>query len=326
MAALAVALLSLARLSAVQDARATPAALETLWLRPSFAVIGGAGANIGVQLGDDGVIVVDGGDAARAADVTTAVERVSPRSIRYVIDTSADADHVGGNQVVAKAGRTLFILNALGQGLTGGGAAAILSVEAVLRRMSAPGASQAYPVAAWPTETFETGRKYMYLNGEGIEVRHQPAAHTDGDAVVYFRKSDVVMAGDIIDTRHFPVIDVARGGSIQGEIAALNALVDLAIPSVPIVSSTEAGTYVVPGHGYVLDQLDVVEYRDMVTIIRDRIRALRSEGRSLDEVVAANPTAGYTARYGADTGPWTTRQFVEAIYQGVAPGERGGGR
>jgi cyclase len=154
----------------------------------------------------------------------------------------------------------------------------------------------------------------MYLNGEGIEVLHQPAAHTDGDVMVFFRRSDVVVAGDVLDTTRFPMIDVAKGGTIQGEIAALNRLVDLAIPSVPIVSREE-GTLVIPGHGRVCDQLDVVEYRDMVTIIRDRIRDLVKVGSTLEQIKAASPTRGYTRRYGSDTGPWTTNNFVEAIYQ-----------
>ena len=153
----------------------------------------------------------------------------------------------------------------------------------------------------------------MYINGEGIEVLHQPAAHTDGDSVVFFRRSDVVVAGDVIDTTRFPVIDVARGGSIQGEIDALNRIVDLAIPSIPFDWRDE-GTLVIPGHGRLFDQLDVVEYRDMVVIIRDRIRAMLKQGKSLEQVKAASPTQGYTRRYGADSGPWTTSMFVEAIY------------
>jgi glyoxylase-like metal-dependent hydrolase (beta-lactamase superfamily II) len=198
-----------------------------------------------------------------------------------------------------------------------GGAASILAVEQVLTRMSAPtGQVAPYPVAAWPTETFDYSRKYMYLNGEGIEILHQPAAHTDGDAIIFFRRSDVVVAGDIIDTNRFPVIDVARGGSIQGEIAALNRVVDLAIPSVPIVSR-EAGTLVIPGHGRIYHQLDVVEYRDMVTIIRDRVQELIAAGKTLDQIKAAAPAKGYTRRYGADTGPWTTAQFIEAIYHSL---------
>jgi glyoxylase-like metal-dependent hydrolase (beta-lactamase superfamily II) len=154
----------------------------------------------------------------------------------------------------------------------------------------------------------------MYLNGEGIELLHQPAAHTDGDVMVFFRRSDVVVAGDVLDTTRFPVIDAARGGSINGEIAALNRLVDLAIPSVPIVSR-EAGTLVIAGHGRVCDQTDVAEYRDMTTIVRDRIRDLKKAGMSLDQVKASSPTRGYTRRYGSDNGPWTTSNFVEGVYK-----------
>ncbi len=156
----------------------------------------------------------------------------------------------------------------------------------------------------------------MYLNGEGIEVFHQPAAHTDGDAIVFFRRSDVVVAGDVLDTRRFPVIDIAKGGSIQGEIAALQKLIETAIPSVPIVSR-DAGTLIIPGHGRICDQLDVVEYRDMVTIIRDRVRDLMKQGLTLEQVKAAGPARGYTRRYGADTS-WTTNDFVEAVYRSLS--------
>jgi glyoxylase-like metal-dependent hydrolase (beta-lactamase superfamily II) len=155
----------------------------------------------------------------------------------------------------------------------------------------------------------------MVLNGEGIEVLHQPAAHTDGDVMVFFRRSDVVVAGDILDTTRFPVIDVERGGSIEGEIAALNRLVDLAIPSVPIVSR-EAGTVVIPGHGRLCDQFDVVEYKDMVTIIRDRVRDLMDAGMTLEQIKAASPARGYTRRYGSDSGP-ATNGFIEAIYKSL---------
>jgi glyoxylase-like metal-dependent hydrolase (beta-lactamase superfamily II) len=134
--------------------------------------------------------------------------------------------------------------------------------------------------------------------------------------VVFFRRSDVVLAGDIIDTARFPMIDVARGGSIQGEIDALNRIVELAIPSIPFDWRDE-GTLVIPGHGRLLDQLDVVEYRDMVVIVRDRIRAMVKQGKTLDQVKTASPTQGYTRRYGADSGPWTTNMFVEAVYESL---------
>jgi cyclase len=291
--------------------------LDVLQLRPNFFMIAGGGSNVGVQIGDDGVVVVDAGSSASAGDVLAAIQKLTPRPIRYIIDTSADPDHVGGNETLSKAGQTLF--TAAGSfSLPGnflGGVASILSAEKVLSRMSAPtGQASPFPAGAWPTETFDHARKYMFLNGEGIEVLHQPAAHTDGDVVVFFRRSDVVVAGDILDMTRFPVIDVAKGGSIEGEIAALSRIVDLAIPSVPIVSR-EAGTIVIPGHGHLCDQLDVVEYRDMVSIIRDRVRDLRDAGMTLEQIKTASPARGYTRRYGSDTGQWTTNNFIEAIYR-----------
>jgi len=296
--------------------------LEVLQVRPNFYMIAGAGGNVSFQVGQDGVVVVDSGSASSADAVVAAVKKVTTQPIRYLINTSADPDHVGGNAAVAKAGQTLFTQGG-GAGIAAdflGGGASILSVEQVLSRMSGPsGQPSPFPVAAWPTETFNQPRKYMYLNGEGIEVFHQPAAHTDGDAIVFFRRSDVIVAGDVFDTTRFPVIDIAKGGSIRGEIAALQKLVDTAIPSVPIVSREE-GTLIVPGHGRLCDQLDVVEYRDMVTIIRDRIRDLMKQGLTLEQIKAASPVRGYARRYGSDTGSWTTNDFVEAIYRSI--GER----
>jgi len=290
------------------------AGVEVLAIRPNVYLLAGAGANIAVQVGDDGVVVIDAGAAGNAASVVAAIKRLTPQPIRYVIDTGPDADHVGGNEAVSRAGESLF-----GPARLGGQrqefmapVASILAVEGVLQRMSASaGALPAYPASAWPTETFHFARKAMFLNGEAIEVLHQPAAHSDADAFVFFRRSDVVVAGDIVDTRRLPIIDVDRGGSIQGEIAALERLADLAVPSIPIVAR-EAGTIVIPGHGRLVDHYDVVEYRDMVTIVRDRVRDLLAAGRSLAEVRAAKPANGYTGRYGnADA-------FVDAIYRSLA--------
>ena len=307
-----------------QTSTAAGGGLEVLQLRPNFFMIAGGGSNVAVQIGDDGVVVVDAGSSAAAADVLASIQNLTPRPIRYIIDTSADPDHVGGNETISKAGQTLF--TAAGSiSLPGnflGGVASILSAEKVLSRMTAPGGQASpFPTGALPTETFDQGRKYMYLNGEGLEVLHQPAAHSDGDVVVFFRRSDVVVAGDILDTTRFPVIDVSRGGTIEGEIAALNRVVELAIPSVPIVSR-EAGTIVIPGHGRLCDQFDVVEYRDMVTVIRDRVRDLKDAGMTLDQVKAASPARGYTRRYGSDSGAWTTNGFIEAIYSTLPRGKR----
>jgi cyclase len=322
----ACAVLCVVDRSAVAPLRAAPqipgaaaASLEVLDVRANFFVIVGAGANVGVQVGDDGVVVVDAGSAANSAAVVAAVKRITPKPIRYIIDTGPDADHVGGNEVLSKAGETFFPNTRIAgqQRDFMGPVAAILAFEGVLRRMSAAsGTTPAYPAGGWPTETFHYARKYFYLNGEAIEVLHQPAAHTDSDVFVFFRRSDVVMAGDVLDTRQFPVIDVERGGSIQGEIAALNRLSELAIASVPIVAR-EAGTIVVPGHGRLYDQFDVIEYRDMVTIVRDRVRDLIAAGRSLDAVKAAAPAKGYVGRYGNAGGAWTTDRFVEAVYRSL---------
>jgi len=283
------------------------ASLETLEVRPSFFVIAGAGANVGVQVGDDGLVVVDAGSTAGASGVLASIRRISPKPIRYIIDTGPDADHVGGNEAISKAGEKLFADSTLGggPGSAEDRVAPIVSAEGVPRLMAKS------PAGGWPTEVFHYSRKAMYLNGEAIEMLHQPAAHTDSDLFVFFRRSDVVMAGDVLDTRQFPVIDIERGGSIQGELAALNRLVDLAVPSTPIVTR-EAGTIVVPGHGRLCDQYDVVEYRDMVTIVRDRVRDLKKAGRSLADVKAAQPAKGYVGRYG------NPDRFVEAIYRSLA--------
>ena len=156
----------------------------------------------------------------------------------------------------------------------------------------------------------------MYLNGEGIQVLHVPDAHTDGDSIVFFRRGDVIVAGDIYDTTRFPVIDLEKGGSIQGEIAALNRLLDITIPPVPFPWH-EDRTLLIPGHGRICDDSDLVEYRDMVTIIRDNVQDLIKNGMTLEQVKKGDPAKAYRRRYGSDTGPWTTDMFVEAIYKSL---------
>jgi cyclase len=306
---LALAACAVLNAATLQTTTSSSASLEVLEVRPSFFVIAGAGANIGVQVGEDGVVIVDAGSAASAPGVLAAIKRVSSKPIRYVIDTGPDVDHIGGNDALASAGEKLFA-----GGLPGGGqqpaataadrVAPIIAAEGVLRHVAK------LPAGVWPTEVFHYSRKAMYLNGEAIEVLHQPAAHTDSDVFAFFRRSDVVMAGDVLDTRQFPVIDVERGGSIQGELAALNRLVDLAVPSTPVVTR-EAGTIVVPGHGRLCDQYDVVDYRDMVTIVRDRVRDLKKTARSLADVKTAQPAKGYVGRYG------NPDRFIEAVYRSL---------
>jgi len=291
----------------------------TQQVRPNFYMIAGAGGNIGVQVGEDGVVLVDAGSASMSQDVLAAIKKITPKPIRYIVNTSADPDHIGGNEAVAKAGKSFRAPNNNNNqfGLDNLGGVPIVSAVEVLDRMSAPTGKQSpYPVVAWPTETFFGSEKVFYLNGEGIEVVHEPAAHTDGDSIVFFRRSDVIMAGEILDTTRFPVIDVEKGGSIQGEIDALNQLVKMAIPSIPLVWK-EGGTAVVPAHGFINEQADVVEYRDMMIIIRDVVQDLIKQGKTLAQIEDANPTQGYRSRYGTDSGPWTTDMFVEAVYKSL---------
>ena len=299
----------------------TSGSLDVVQVRPNFYMIAGAGGNIAVQVGPAGIILVDTGSALSSDDVLAAVQRLANGRIRYIINTSADADHVGGNERLSRAGQTV-LGNPGSSGVsedvyTNSGAASILAHENVLARMSAPtGQQSAFPFASWPTKTY-TGRGYpMYLNGDGIQVLHAPAAHSDGDSIVFFRRADVIVTGDILDTTRFPVIDVARGGSIQGEIDALNRLVEMTVPPFPL-AFREDRTYLIPGHGFLCDYSDLVEYRTMVVIIRDRIQEMAERNMTLSQVKAANPAQGYTARYGRDDGPWTTDMFVEAVYQGL---------
>jgi cyclase len=295
--------------------------LDVVQLRQNFYVIAGAGANIAVQVGPAGAILVDTGSRQMSDKVVAAVKRLTDGSIRYIIDTSADADRTGGNENVSRAGRT--ILGNVGSAgvsedvYTNGGAASILAHENVLTRMSAPaGRESAVPAASWPTKTY-TGRGYaMYLNGDGIQITHMPAAHSDGDSVVFFHRADVIATGDILDTTRFPVIDVPKGGSIQGEIDALNRIVDMTVPPFPLAFQ-EDRTYLVPGHGYVCDFNDLVEYRSVVMIMRDRIQDLVGKGMTLAQVKAADPAKGFKNRYGSDTGPWTTDKFVEAVFESL---------
>jgi glyoxylase-like metal-dependent hydrolase (beta-lactamase superfamily II) len=286
-------------------------------IQPNFYMIAGAGSNIAVQIGRDGVVQVDSGTVDMSDKVLAAIKKLTDAPIRYIINTSADTDHVGANEAIAKAGENLTGDQGENQSGRKGGPATILATESVLDRMSAPtGKKGAFPEGAWPTETFFQKQKAMYLNKEAIVVTAEPAAHSDGDAIVFFRRSDVIVAGEIIDTTRFPVIDVDKGGSIQGEVDALNHIVELAVPSIPLIWE-DGGTYVIPAHGFVCDQADVVEYRDMITIIRDNIQALIKKGMTLEQVKAANPTKGYRAQYGSDSGPWTTDMFVEAIYKSL---------
>ena len=309
-------------------AQARPSAaagdIEAIQIRPNVYVLVGAGSNIVVHLGWMGAVLVDSGSADMSDKVLAAINRITDKKIRFIINTTADGDHVGGNATLARAGRTLLLFNT-NPGNFGGsafqtnnGAAGIMAHENVLNRMSATvGDKPAFPGVGWPTEPFTGARvKSLYLNGDGVQMFYQPAAHSDADTLVFFRRADVIVTGDIVDLRHFPMIDLENGGSINGEIAALNQVIDLSVPPAPLVWH-EDRTLVVPGHGRISDQGDIVEYRDMVTVIRDRVQDLIKKGQTLEQIRKADPTKGYRRQYGSDTGAWTTDMFVNAVYRSL---------
>jgi cyclase len=293
--------------------------LDVVQVRPNFYMIAGAGANIGVDIGVDGVVLVDAGTEAASDRVLATIRKLTPLPIRTIINTGADADHVGGNGSLSKAGLTIFV-NALGNSsllnsFTNGGGAAIMAHDTVLQRMSAPtGKKSAFPVESWPTEAFLEPKKYIRMNDQAIEILYQPAARSGADSFVFFRRSDVVAAGDVLDTTRFPVIDTANGGSVQGEIEALNKLIALAIPPGPFIYEG-IGTYVIPGHGRVCEQLDVVDYRDMVVEVRDAIADMIKRDMPLDQIKAAHPALPYETEYGTQEG--STSAFVESIYKSL---------
>ena len=284
--------------------------LRVVHVQGNVHMIVGDGANVIVQAGDEGVLVIDTGIEARGDDLLAAIRRISDKPIRVVINTHVHPDHTGANALLARVGESLGG-NAPGNSGLPLATARVLAHEKVMARMSAPsGQAPPRPFEAWPTETFFAEDKEIFFNDEAIQVFYQPG-HTDGDVLVFFRRSDVVASGDLFQTTTYPVIDVARGGSVQGIINGLNRLLDITIPR----DKEEGGTYVVPGHGRLSDEADVVEYRDMLTIVRDRIQDLIGKGKSLAEVKAAGLTRDYDGRYGTTTGAWTTDQFIEAIYR-----------
>ncbi|MGB6946123.1 MAG: MBL fold metallo-hydrolase [Bryobacteraceae bacterium] len=277
-------------------------------------MIVGAGGNVTVQTGKDGVLVVDTGLAPMADKTLAAIKSISKGPIRYVINTHYHPDHTGGNAKIRLAGSTIAGANVSGDIADAAVGAQIISHINVLNRMSAPtGAQPPSPVDGWPTDTFLSDQKKLYFNGEGIDILHQPAAHTDGDSIVFFRRSDVISTGDIFTTTNYPIIDLAAGGSIQGTIDALQKIVDMIIP----VYGQEGGTMVVPGHGRLCDFGDVLNFREMTIIIRDRVQDMIKKGMTLEQVKAARPTQDYDPLYGSTTGFWTTDKFVEAVYKSL---------
>jgi glyoxylase-like metal-dependent hydrolase (beta-lactamase superfamily II) len=346
LAALAlVAAATLAAPAAAQRNNQRENRTELSWwpVRENIWMLVGAGANITASVGPDGVFLVNAGTAAAAPRVVAAIKDLQaqlsafgfldvtepqhggaetrsrfpvnshppPKPVRYIVNTNSLAHSIGGNEVIAASGVTYTGGNVAGTIADSSEGAAVLAHENVLNRM----VSTDMPFAALPTETYFTAdyKISTFFNDEGVQIFHVPNAATDGDSFVFFRGSDVIAAGDLFNMDSFPIIDVDAGGGINGVLQGLNQILRLAIPEF----RTEGGTMIVPGHGRLGDSADVGYYRDMLTIIRDQVRALIDEGATLEQVIEKRPTFGYEARFGSETGPWTTKMFIEAVYRSL---------
>jgi cyclase len=300
---------------------AVPAAsdgqIHVLPVRGRVSMLLGAGGNITVAAGDDGVLMVDTGTAAMSDKVLAAVRAIAPRGvIRYIVNTDEREDFTGGNDKLALAGNTIRFRVAtdprVSDALTKD-RASVISFVSVLDRMSAPtGKVAPRSEDAWPDDTYSTAQKKLYFNDEPVLIMHVPST-TDGNSIVHFRLDDVVSVGDLIDMTGYPFIDVRAGGSINQIVEGLNRLLDLTVPD----TKTEGGTLVIPGRGRLLDQSDVAYYREMIAIIRDRIQDGIKRGLTLAQIKAAKPTLDYDPRFGHTTGAWTTDMFIEAAYRSL---------
>jgi cyclase len=307
----ASAAIGIAPARARQDSAPEKSAIQLLDVQGRVHMLVGAGANITIQLGDAAVVLVDTGIPQMSPQVLAAIRTLSQKPIEFIINTSVDADHTGGNKNLSQSGHFISGMNGEMPG------ASIVSQIAVLDRMTAASSSDpkesSAPQELWPTDTYDNDR-WALFNDEAIVLDHPHAAHTDGDSLVFFRRSDVISAGDVFTPDRYPMIDLAKGGSINGEINALNRLIEMMVPR----ADEEGGTYVIPGHGRICDRSAVTNYRDMATIIGDRVADDVKKGMTLDQVKASRPTLDYDGIYGSDSGPWTTQMFIEAVYKDLS--------
>jgi glyoxylase-like metal-dependent hydrolase (beta-lactamase superfamily II) len=301
-----------ARNPAVEQSTFDSKNIHVLPVRGNVYMLVGAGCNITVQVGEQYVIVVDAGLPEFAGEVIDTIRKLTRLPIMFVLNTSSDPDHSGGDAKFYQAGwslpnpdrvdlvprtevsKTHLILPP---------GASILASLNTLNRIDVS--------TAIKNDAVSYGKEGLKLyNKEPVVFYHLGKAHTDGDSMVFFRVSDVVSAGDIFTTTSYPVIESENGGSVQGFIDALNDLIEILVPKY----GEEGGTYVIPGHGHLSDRADVVNYRDMVTIINGRIQEMVKNGMTLEQVKAARPTLDYDGIYGADGG----RKFTEVVYHELA--------
>ena len=285
--------------------------LEVLPVQGTVFALAAGGGNTTVQIGADGPLVVDTQPAALSDRVLAAIRGLTPRPIRHIVLTSGDDQNAGGAANLAKAGRYVRVIDSVDpRGIDT--RASIIAHLNVLNRMTA--AKQ--PSASWPTDTYLTAEWSLFSNGEAVQFVHVPAAHSDGDTIVFFRRSDVISAGAVFDSAAYPRFDGATGGSIDGVLEALNRVLDIAIPG----DNQEGGTVIVPGHGRLADETDLANYRDMVTIVRDRVRDMVKKRMTLDQVKRARPTSDYDGIY--DSRAWPADRFVEAVYRSLSEAAR----
>jgi len=277
--------------------------IKTLQVRDNIYMLVGAGGNVTVQTGDDGILIVDTQYEEMSEKILNALREISDSTLRYIINTHVHGDHVGGNVNLARSGATISGGN-MRRDVTGE-TAAIIAHESVLLRLTTSPAEERIDADGWPSSSYFEGKKDIYFNDEGVRIMHQPRAHTDGDSIVYFRKSDVIATGDVYRTDAYPFIDASRGGTIQGFLDAAQSIIDQIIP----VYGQDGGTLVIPGHGRLSDLGDVLNWREMLTIIRDRVKEMKDSGMSLDEVLEARPSRDYDPRYG------DSERFITALYQ-----------
>jgi glyoxylase-like metal-dependent hydrolase (beta-lactamase superfamily II) len=281
--------------------------LDVLPAQGSVFVLAAAGGNTTVQIGANGPLVVDTQPAGLSDRVLAAIRGLTPRPIRHIVLTSGDDQNAGGAATLAKAGRYVRVIDSVDpRGIDT--RASIIAHLNVLNRMT----SAKLPSESLPTDTYFTAEWSLFSNGEAVQFVHVPAGHTDGDTIVFFRRSDVISTGAVFDSAAYPRFDSATGGSIDGVIEALNRVMDIAIPG----DNQEGGTVIVPGHGRLADETDLANYRDMVTIVRDRVRDMVKKRMTLDQVKRARPTSDYDGIY--DSRAWPADRFVEAVYRSVS--------